>query len=77
MVIEVFPTAALPHRTSLTAFLELLGLCNIFDFEGSVLGFYFLHESHIKILLSHHYYEKYVQISEQKENRGKDSKAGG
>ena len=44
---EVLPTAALPQRTNLTAFLELLGLCSIFDFDGSLLGFYFLHESHI------------------------------
>lgn len=47
MVMDVLPTAALPHKTSLTAFLPAFGFCRILDLLVSVAGFGFLQESHI------------------------------
>ena len=51
IVMEVFPTAAFPHRTNLTARLDELGLCRIFDLPCSLDGFSFLQESHIKLII--------------------------
>lgn len=70
MVMEVLPTAAFPHSTSFTALFDELGLCRIFDLLGSLLGFYFLHESHItiyyyqvmKIVLRLHFWEVTGQL---------------
>ena len=47
-MIEVFPTAALPHKTNLTAFLEGGGFCKILAFLLSVYAFY-LFPQHIFI----------------------------
>jgi hypothetical protein len=49
MVIEVFPTAALPHKTNLTAFLLAMGFCRTFDFSLS-LGFSGFEKKHINKL---------------------------
>jgi hypothetical protein len=50
MVMEVFPTAALPQSTSLTAFLLLFGLVRTLEIFSEAFV-YFFEKKHIEIII--------------------------